>query len=76
MMNKIKTRAYDASAYLKDDGDCALYLKTVIKDAEGDEKVILAALGDVARAKECCFGSSCDIDEDTAITMARARHRA
>ncbi len=50
-MPKTKTRRYDAAAYLKTEEDCALYLQAAIDEADGDPSVIVAALGDIARAR-------------------------
>lgn len=50
-MSKTKTRPYDAAAYLKSEKDCAFYLQAVIDEAEGDPSLIVAALGDIARAR-------------------------
>lgn len=50
-MSKTKTRPYDAAAYLKTEEDCALYLQAAIDEADGDPSIIVAALGDIARAR-------------------------
>lgn len=50
-MSKTKTRPYDAAAYLKTEEDCALYLQAAIDEAYGDPSIIVAALGDIARAR-------------------------
>ena len=50
-VTKTKTRPYDAAAYLKTEEDCALYLQAVIDESEGDPALIVAALGDIARAR-------------------------
>jgi probable addiction module antidote protein len=50
-MAKTETRPYDGAAYLKTDEDCANYLDAVIQDSPEDEKLIAAALGDIARAR-------------------------
>jgi len=50
-MTKLKTRPYDAAAYLKTEKDCALYLQAVIDDSEGDAALVVAALGEIARAR-------------------------
>ncbi len=44
------THAWDPANYLYDEEECALYLDAIIQEAEGDEKPIAAALGDIARA--------------------------
>lgn len=44
------THAWDPANYLYDEEECALYLDAIIQEAEGDEKLIAAALGDIARA--------------------------
>ena len=46
---KIETRPWDPAAYLKSDEDIARYLEAVFED--GDPSLLVAALGDVARAK-------------------------
>lgn len=50
-MNKLKLTRWDAADELKTDQDCALYLQAIIEEADGDEKLIAAALGDIARAR-------------------------
>ncbi len=50
-MPKTKTRPYDPAAYLKTEEDCALYLQAAIDESEGDPSLIVAALGDIARAR-------------------------
>lgn len=50
-MSRIETRPYDAAAYLKTGRDCALYLQAVIDDSDGDPTLIVAALGEIARAR-------------------------
>jgi probable addiction module antidote protein len=47
----IKLTRWDASDELKTDEDCALYLQAIIEEADGDQKLIAAALGDIARAR-------------------------
>jgi len=49
--DKTTTRPYDAAAYLKTEEECALYLQAVIDDSDGDPALIVAALGDIARAR-------------------------
>ncbi len=50
-MPKTKTRPYDAAAYLKTEEDCAFYLQAAIDEASGEPAIIVAALGDIARAR-------------------------
>jgi probable addiction module antidote protein len=50
-MKTIKLTRWDASEELKSDEDCALYLQAIIEEADGDEKLIAAALGDIARSR-------------------------
>ena len=50
-MAKIETRAYDAARYLRDQEDATAYLQTVIDGADGDDRLILAAIEEVARAQ-------------------------
>ncbi len=50
-MPKTKTRKYDAAAYLKSEKDCAAYLQAAMDEADGEPSVIVAALGDIARAR-------------------------
>ncbi|MBS0465447.1 MAG: putative addiction module antidote protein [Proteobacteria bacterium] len=49
-MTPIQTRPYDAARYLRDDADGTAYLQAVIDSAQGDDRLILAALEEVARA--------------------------
>ncbi len=48
---KPRTRPYDAAAYLKTGQDCALYLQAAIDESHGDAALVVAALGDIARAR-------------------------
>lgn len=48
---KLYTRTYDAAAYLKAEQDCALYLQAAIDESDGDAPIVVAALGDIARAR-------------------------
>jgi probable addiction module antidote protein len=48
-MAKTKTRAWDATQYLKSEKDIVAYLEAALE--EGDPALFTAALGDVARAK-------------------------
>ena len=48
---KLQTRPYDAAAYLKTEQDCALYLQAAIDESDGDVALVVAALGDIARAR-------------------------
>ena len=48
---KLRTRPYDAAAYLKTEQDCALYLQAAIDESHGDAALVVAALGDIARAR-------------------------
>lgn len=50
-MAKTKTRPYDAAMHLRNEKECALYLQAAIDEAEGDSSIIVAALGDIARAR-------------------------
>ena len=52
-MSKTGIRAYDAARYLKDEADCAGYLRAVMEDDGVTEKEIASALGDIARAGWC-----------------------
>lgn len=49
--SKIETRSYDAARYLRDAGDIVAYLRVVIDNADGDDRLILAALEEAARAQ-------------------------
>jgi probable addiction module antidote protein len=51
IVTRIKLTRWDAADELKTDEDCALYLQAVIDEADGDEKLIAAALGDIARSR-------------------------
>jgi probable addiction module antidote protein len=48
-MAKTKTRAWDAAEHLESEEDMASYLEAALE--EGDPVLIVAALGDIARAK-------------------------
>jgi len=48
-MKKIKTTKWDAADHLKTDKDIVEYLEAVLE--EGDPALVVAALGDVARAR-------------------------
>lgn len=50
-MAKIETRPYDAARYLRDEEDATSYLRAVIDGADGDDRLILAAIEEVARAR-------------------------
>ena len=49
-MAKIQTRPWDAADHLETKEDVVLYLEAAFED--GDPRLIAAALGDSARAKE------------------------
>ncbi len=49
-MAKTKTFPWDPADHLRDEEDMAIYLTVVLED--GDLPLIMAALGDVARAKK------------------------
>ena len=51
MAKKLETRPYDAAAYLKTEQECALYLQAAIDESDGDPALVIAALGDIARAR-------------------------
>ena len=51
MARKLTTRPYDAAAYLKAERDCALYLQAAIDESDGNPALVVAALGDIARAR-------------------------
>ena len=51
MTRKLQTRPYDAVAYLKTGRDCALYLQAAIDKSDSDPALVIAALGDIARAR-------------------------
>ena len=48
-MEKVRTRPWDATDYLKTDADIDAYLEAALED--GDPQLITAALGDIAKAK-------------------------
>jgi probable addiction module antidote protein len=50
-MRKIKLTRFDAADHLKTAKDCTAYLRAVVEEADGDEKLIAAALGNIARAR-------------------------
>ena len=47
-MAKTKTRPYDMAEYLETEEDMAAYLQAALED--GDPRVVVLALGDIARA--------------------------
>jgi len=49
-MTEIKIRPFDAANYLQTDDDIAEYLR-VVREAN-DQQLLIAALSDVARAKQ------------------------
>lgn len=51
MIDLRETRPYDAARYLRDAADATAYLQTVIDNAAGDDRLIMAALEEVARAQ-------------------------
>lgn len=48
---KLYTRPYDAATYLKTEQECALYLQAAIDASDGDAAMVVAALGEIARAR-------------------------
>lgn len=50
-MKRPTLKRWVAAKHLKDEQDCLLYLQAVMEDADGNEKLIAAALGDIARAR-------------------------
>ena len=48
-MKPVKTKVWDPAEYLEDDEQIAVYLEDIFKS--GDPELIVAAIGDVARAK-------------------------
>lgn len=51
MAKKLTTRPYDAATYLKSEQECALYLQAAIEQSDEDPALVIAALGDIARAR-------------------------
>ena len=51
MAKKLTTRPYDAATYLKTEQECALYLQAAIDESDGEPALVIAALGDIARAR-------------------------
>lgn len=49
MANKTKTRPWDAAEHLETEEDMAAYLEAALE--EGNAALVVAALGDIARAK-------------------------
>jgi len=47
----LKVRRWDAAEHLRDPQDCSAYLAAILEEPGVDEKLIAAALGDIARAK-------------------------
>jgi probable addiction module antidote protein len=50
-MSKEKFSRFDVAEYLKTSEDMATYLEVSIEEADGDSRLIIKALGDIARAK-------------------------
>lgn len=48
-MQKTKTRPWDPAEHLETEEDMLAYLEAVLED--GDPRLVVAALGDIARAK-------------------------
>jgi probable addiction module antidote protein len=51
MAKKLVTSPHDAASHLKTEQDCALYLQAAIDESDGDPALVIAALGDIARAR-------------------------
>jgi probable addiction module antidote protein len=51
MAKRLTTRPYDAATYLKTEQECAQYLQAAIDESDGDPALVIAALGDIARAR-------------------------
>jgi probable addiction module antidote protein len=49
VQNMIETRTWDAAEHLETEEDMAVYLDAALED--GDAALVVAALGDIARAK-------------------------
>jgi probable addiction module antidote protein len=49
--NTLKVSTFDAADYLKSEADMAAYLQASIDEGDGDPELVLAALGDIARAR-------------------------
>lgn len=47
---RLRTRPYDAAAYLKTEEDCALYLQAALADSHGDATLVVTALRNSVRA--------------------------
>jgi probable addiction module antidote protein len=52
MAKKPQTHPYDPAAYLKSEKDCALYLQAAIDECDDEPAVVVAALCDIARARD------------------------
>lgn len=50
-MTKTATTRYDVAELLRTPAEAAAYLEACVEEADGDAALIIAALGDVARAK-------------------------
>jgi len=46
-----KLRRWDAAEHLRSAQDCSAYLAAILEEPDVDEKLIAAALGDIARAR-------------------------
>ena len=51
MNSRTRTRPYDAAIYPRSEEECALYLRVVTEEANGDAVLIDAALTEIARAR-------------------------
>lgn len=47
----VKLRRWDAAEHLQSDADCEAYLAAIVDEPGADEKLIAAALGNIARAR-------------------------
>lgn len=70
MAKKLQTRPYDAAAWLKTEQECALYLQAAIDESDGDPALVIAALGDIARAGHDAVGAGNRADTRKALQGA------
>ena len=51
VVKPLKLRRWDAAEHLRSAQDCSAYLAAILEEPGVDEKLIAAALGDIARAR-------------------------
>jgi probable addiction module antidote protein len=51
VLKPVRLRRWDAAEHLRSAQDCSAYLAAILEEPGVDEKLIAAALGDIARAR-------------------------